>query len=255
MSSLDFSGILFIGVLASGIICLINKIYWRKQRTTDKDPLLIEYARSFFSVLLIVFILRSFLYEPFRIPSGSMKPTLLIGDFILVNKYIYGIRLPVINKKIISIQEPRRGDVAVFRYPVNPTENFIKRIIGLPGDEITYTDKTLYINGKLIPKESLGIYSDADTAIPAMMEHYREQLGDVTHDIFQRHVPGRQLYTITVPPGHYFMMGDNRDDSDDSRYWGFVPETNLVGRAEYIWMSWNGVNHRIRFNRIGDSIE
>jgi signal peptidase I len=222
-----------------------------------RQPAWLEYTASFFPVILLVFLLRSFLYEPFRIPSGSMLPTLEVGDLILVNKYEYGVRLPVVNRKIIEVGQPKRGDVMVFRFPLNPSQDYIKRVVGLPGDRIEYFNKRLSINGKEVPTRRLDNFYDADR-----MQYYaqfEESLGDIKHRIiineaapagfaggFPNTHPGACQYSgsgivCTVPPGHYFMMGDNRDNSEDSRFWGFVPEENIVGRAFFIWMNFGNM--------------
>lgn len=225
-----------------------------RSRAVMQDPVPVEYAKSFFPVLLVILLFRSFLAEPFKIPSGSMMPTLLVGDFILVNKFAYGLRLPVLNTKILDVGEPKRGDVFVFRYPANPKEDYIKRVIGLPGDEISYRNKTLFVNGKQIEEVDLGGY--AGPSEPghrmdgAIMK--QEDLEGVQHKILE--MP--QVWighegSWTVPSGHYFAMGDNRDNSADSRFWGFVPEENLVGRAFVIWMNWD---RGIDFGRIGTMI-
>jgi signal peptidase I len=235
----------------------------RQQRAQEamREPIIVEYARSFFPVILIVLLFRSFIAEPFKIPSGSMMPTLLVGDFILVNKFTYGLRLPVIGTKILPVSEPQRGDVFVFRYP-NPEhdpkkqgEDYIKRVIGLPGDEITYRNKTLFVNGQEIPQSYVGPFvgSGDEGRRMAGAEVHHEVLPAVEHDILQSRmlVPGREG-TWQVPAGHYFAMGDNRDNSEDSRYWGFVPEENLVGKAFVIWMNWeNGID----FKRLGTLIK
>jgi signal peptidase I len=198
---------------------------------------------------------RSFLAEPFRIPSSSMMPNLQDGDFILVNKFTYGLRLPVLDTKIVEFGLPERGDVVVFRYPVNPKENYIKRVIGLPGDEVVYSNKTVYINGELQPQERVGRFIGVGAAREMDgADHLRETLGEREHDILMRpNQLGRQGEgRWVVPEGHYFVMGDNRDNSLDSRAWGFVPERNLVGRAFLIWMSWDS---GIEFSRIGKSID
>jgi len=229
----------------------------RKTRAEEalREPVVTEYARSFFPVLLLILLFRSFLAEPFKIPSGSMMPTLQVGDFILVNKFAYGLRLPVLNTKILSVGEPKRGDVFVFRYPENPKEDYIKRVIGLPGDEITYRNKTLYINGKEIPESYLGPYAGPSEPSNRMTgaQVKIEQLEGVDHRIME--LPQLQIGhegTWKVPDGYYFAMGDNRDNSLDSRFWGFVPEANLVGKALVIWMNWdNGID----FGRIGTLIK
>ncbi len=221
-----------------------------------KEPLLVEYSRSFFPVILVVLVLRSFIVEPFRIPSGSMMPTLLNGDFILVNKYSYGVRLPVINQKIIEIGSPQRGDVAVFRYPKDPSVDYIKRVIGLPGDRVRYSDKNIFINDELVIQESRGLYVATGNALFMMgAERRLEHLGEVDHEILlmgaRPAIPGE----YRVPEGHYFVMGDNRDNSNDGRMWGFVPEENLVGRAFMIWMNWDAEQSQVLWGRIGNVIE
>ncbi len=219
-------------------------------------PAWLEFPASFFPVIAVVFGLRSFVVEPFKIPSGSMIPTLLIGDFILVNKYSYGIRLPVINKKIIDVGEPHRGDVMVFRYPVDPSLDYIKRVIGVPGDKISYKNKRLSINGVLLPETPTADYLHRDRAVYSKQfietidgRQHRILLDEDRENYINPIVPFAHvencLYNnagveCTVPAGSYFMMGDNRDNSEDSRYWGFVPEENIVGRAFGIWMSWDG---------------
>jgi signal peptidase I len=229
------------------------------------EPLLVEYARSFFPVILAVLVLRSFLMEPFRIPSSSMMPTLLVGDFILVNKYAYGIRLPVLNKKVIDIGEPQRGDVVVFRYPQDPSIDYIKRIVGVPGDRIHYRKKVLYINDEPMPQIPVGRYAGVGaSAYENGSLEIKEALGEVEHSILIRpmmgdYASGCQVLlrgAIEVPAGHYFAMGDNRDNSNDSRCWGLVPEENLVGRAFGIWMSWDSdrPGFPIAWERLGGGI-
>lgn len=214
----------------------------------EREPIAVEYAKSFTPVLFIVLILRSFVVEPFQIPSSSMVPTLAVGDFILVNKYTYGLRLPVLRTKVVDVDEPKRGDVMVFFPPHKPDTYYIKRVIGLPGDQITYKRKKLYINGELAPQELLA-------QLPARQPEYRlwsETLGDVKHDVrtsINRH--GKDGISITVKPGHYFMMGDNRDNSLDSRTWGQVSETAIVGKAFAIWMHWDSFFSLPSFKRVG----
>ncbi len=258
----DLELVLVIGTLLTGVIWLIDKYYWRPRREAADDekgesaePWYVEYARSFFPVLLVVLVLRSFIVEPFRIPSGSMIPTLMVGDFILVNKYAYGIRLPVVHTKIIDVGEPKRGDVVVFRYPRNPDLDYIKRVIGLPGDHISYRNKRLVINGEVIPKKYLHPYEARDEYFSEHDEVYLEKLGDVEHKVLNNKSRTRSAGgEYVVPDGHYFVMGDNRDNSNDSRFWGFVPEENLVGRAMVIWMHWNFTRSRVDFERIGTVI-
>jgi len=224
------------------------------QASLLRQPVWIEYSGSFFPVIALVFFLRSFLVEPFKIPSSSMLPTLVVGDLILVNKYAYGIRLPIINKKIIEIGQPQRGEVMVFKFPDDPSKDYIKRIVGVPGDKIVYKNKRLTVNGKVASYQQLPDYLDEETL--SYSKQYVERLENVQHRILNserapdyvvnpQDFPGKAtscVYTIdgfscTVPHGHYFMMGDNRDNSLDSRYWGFVPDGNIVGKAFFIWMN------------------
>jgi signal peptidase I len=208
-------------------------------------------------VLLIVLLFRSFLFEPFKIPSGSMIPTLLIGDFILVNKYAYGLKLPVVHTRILPLGEPKRGDVIVFRFPENPAINFIKRLVGLPGDTISYRDKKLFVNGEPVGAEPAGRYTTGDVkcATPRSdAQRLRETLGRVEHDILLHEGSRGRDGQWVVPAGHYFVMGDNRDRSNDSREWGFVPEANLMGRAVGIWMNYDLNKGCGDFSRIGDGI-
>jgi len=227
------------------------------QLSVGKEPWWVEYSKSFFPVILAVFLLRSFLVEPFKIPSGSMIPTLLVGDFILVNKYTYGIRLPVANVKVLAVNEPKRGEVMVFRYPENPSLDYIKRVVGVPGDRVEYINKRLSINGQDVPMTPVSDHPYAEGGFSyAPTKEYSEELNGHQHAVLTNpEMPPVQIATVrpfphredceynergfvcTVPAGHYFMMGDNRDSSSDSRYWGFVPERNIVGRAFMIW--WN----------------
>ncbi|NOX92272.1 MAG: signal peptidase I [Gammaproteobacteria bacterium] len=205
-----------------------------------KEPILVEYARSLFPVILAVLVLRSFLVEPFRIPSNSMMPTLLTGDFILVNKFSYGVRLPVLNSKIIDVGEPKRGDVMVFRYPKDPSVDYIKRVIGLPGDKIAYYNKQLFVNGEPAKQKAKGTYIGIGSGVSMSGAKVRlEHLSGVDHDILIDESRGTMEGEFIIPDGQYFVMGDNRDNSNDSRYWGFVPEENLVGKAFMIWMNWD----------------
>jgi len=283
---INFPLILTLLTLGTGLIWLFDVLVLRPGRrkraaeqaetTTDgeepKEPYLVDLSRSFFPVLVVVLILRSFLVEPFQIPSGSMLPTLQVGDFILVNKFTYGLRLPVLRTKILDLGEPQRGDVMVFRhYQVNQAAadstdvnsctynpahlkpgqkpvpgqwvDYIKRVVGLPGDRISYHDKTLYINGKPVPKKFV--------AMLPPHELFREQLGKVAHQLYQ--IPGAEAPqgSWVVPPHSYFVMGDNRDNSCDSRYWGFVPERLIVGKAFAIWMHWKSITELPSFDRDG----
>lgn len=262
----DFSALLVFLTFVSGFIWLIDSLFFAKKRQSlaqqdgsDKKkneelklPLIVDFAKSFFPIFFIVLILRSFIFEPFKIPSGSMMPTLLIGDFILVNKYEYGLRLPVLHTKIVKNEIPKRGDIVVFRYPDNPSIPFIKRVVGLPGDKISYHDKLLFINDKPVNQVLNGRYNAYGSG--HMMDGASLRIEDLVGIEYEILIsPNRPSKDIekTVPDGHYFVLGDNRDNSKDSRYWGFVPDENLVGRAFMIWMNWDGKNGGIDFKRIG----
>jgi len=254
----DFEFFLVLGTAISGIIWG-GYLLLRRMRLIaedpEKEPLLVEYAHSFFPVLLLVLLLRSFIVEPFRIPSGSMMPTLLIGDFILVNKFTYGIRLPVVNTKVVDIGNPQRGDIVVFRFPQDPSVDYIKRIVALPGDRIAYYNKQLYVNGERVQQTRLGEYlgtgKGTSMSGAALLS---EDLAGKSHDMLIREGQPSVQGEFVVPGGNYFVMGDNRDNSNDSRYWGTVPEANLVGKAFLIWMNWDWDNGGIAFNRLGTSL-
>lgn len=254
---MNFELILVLATLVSGVVVGIDRLYFRRAREAvqGKEPLLVEYARSFFPVLLVVLFLRSFVAEPFRIPSGSMMPTLEVGDFILVNKFAYGIRLPVLRTKVVALGDPERGEVVVFKYPQQPEVDYIKRVIGLPGDRIRYENKQLFVNGEAVQQKELGIYpGDGPQGRMLGAKMLEEDLQGVVHAILQRPEADGPEGEIVVPAGQYFVMGDNRDNSNDSRYWGFVPEENLVGRAMLIWMHFDGEAMRVDFSRIGTGI-
>jgi signal peptidase I len=264
----DFAAVLLLAAVITGLIWLFDAKFARKRRMADEsEPVLVDMARAFFPVIVAVFLIRSFWVEPFKIPSGSMKPTLLVGDFILVNKYTYGIRLPVINRKIIDVNPIRRGDVVVFRYPADPSVDYIKRVVGTPGDKVVYRGKRLTINGEDQAVQPAGFYTDAELNY-LRLPTFTEKLGNATHQMMV--VPAqppvdlaqvRQFanrgnceynddgFSCTVPAGHYMMMGDNRDQSSDSRYWGFVPDENVKGRAFLVWMNFGDLK------RIGNTIE
>ena len=250
---MNFALILVLLTFFSGVIYLLDIIFWAKKRPSAQKPCrIIEYARSFFPVFITVLILRSFLIDSFRIPSGSLEPTLLVGDFVAVNKFAYGLRLPVLDKKIIAIAKPKTGDIAVFRWPPNPSFDYIKRVIGVPGDTIRYKNKVLTINGKEM-KQTLIDYTTDESSGNAVA-HYQEDLNGIKHDIYIRPDVSAQDFSIKVPEHHYFMLGDNRDDSADSRYWGLVADEYLRGKALLVWMSWNGIKDTIRWSRIGHII-
>lgn len=251
---MNFALILVVLSAVSGLIYILDVMFWSKKRRPGQKPgKIVEYSRSFFPVFFIVLLLRSFLIEPFRIPSGSLEPTLLVGDFVAVNKFAYGLRLPVLESKILSLGNPKTGQIAVFRWPPAPSYDYIKRVIGLPGDHVTYHNKVLTINGKEA-KQSFVAYTIDESSGRAVVK-YSEDLNGVVHDIFVRSdVPGVD-FDIVVPADNYFMMGDNRDDSADSRFWGFVPESYLRGRAFLVWMSWNSKADNLRWSKIGKLIK
>jgi len=275
----DFPLIMVTAVLVTGVAWLLDVMLWAPKRvsaaaalsaqSTDndesvdiakkellKEPVFVEYSRSLFPVILAVLVLRSFIVEPFRIPSGSMMPTLLAGDFILVNKFSYGVRLPVIDTKIIPIGKPERGDVLVFRYPKDPSIDYIKRVVGLPGDKVAYYNKQLFINGEPAIQTGLGIYDGVGAGVSmAGSKMFSENLTGVKHNILIDAQRGTLEGEFQVPEGRYFVMGDNRDNSNDSRYWGVVPEENLVGKAFMIWMNWDSTAGGVTWSRIGNDIE
>ena len=267
---MNFALLLFVLLVVCFAVWLLDRLFFRHLRQEGQpEPWWIEYPKSFLPVILAVFVLRSFLFEPFRIPSGSMIPTLLVGDFILVNKFAYGIRLPIINRKVIDVADPQRGDVMVFRYPEDTRVDYIKRIVGVPGDVVTYRDKRLTINGQDVPMREKGEYLDIDAGADFVAsQRYASQTGDHAHDILVRLQQPTILlsqvrqfeffgqckyrhdgFECKVPADHYFMMGDNRDASSDSRYWGFVPDENIVGKAFMIWWNFG------RFDRIGRAVD
>ena len=253
---MSFALFLLILLLVTGAVWALEAAWLRRQRgARAKQPWWVEYSISFFPVILVVFLLRSFLVEPFKIPSGSMIPTLLVGDFILVNKFTYGIRLPVINAKVVELNSPQRGDVMVFRYPDDPSLDYIKRVVGVPGDRIEYRDKRLTINGQPVQMKQIQDYLSRERM--QFSRRYLERLNGREHEIIvEDEAPAFVSQTrtfphsencnyngnlsglvCTVPPGHYFVMGDNRDNSSDSRVWGFVPDGNIVGKAFFIWLN------------------
>ena len=212
----------------------------RHQAPPVRRPWLAEWSHALFPVLLLVLVLRTFAVEPFRIPSGSMMPTLLVGDLILVNKYTYGLRLPVWHTRILELGQPERGDVVVFRFPKNPDLDYIKRVVGLPEDKVVYAGKQLIVNGEVYPQDDPRLFLDELTGLPRPYHtQYTEDIRGRQHDILQDSLYEGLPRTFTVPPGHYLVMGDNRDHSSDSRVWGFVPEGHLVGRAFLVWMNFD----------------
>ena len=248
--------------LVTGLVWLLDKLVLARRRVAHQgllddgaEPWYVDYSKAFFPVLLAVLLLRSFIAEPFRIPSNSMMPTLLTGDFILVNKFAYGLRLPINNQKFVDIGAPERGDVVVFRPPQHPDQDWIKRVIGLPGDRVAYFDNQVWVNGEVMGYTPLGTYEGRGNGSEMTgAQLLEEHLGERTHRVLERtglpfRDPGEGEWT--VPAGHYFVMGDNRDNSEDSRYWQFLPERNLRGKAFLIWMNIDG---GIDFSRIGERI-
>jgi signal peptidase I len=269
----DFALIMFVALVATGLIWAVDRVAFvpLRRRTAEamrksgepetaiekaqREPLVVEYARAFFPVILAVFLLRSFLVEPFRIPSGSMMPGLVPGDFILVNKYVYGLRIPVINRKVVDVRSPAHGDVMVFRFPADPSVNYIKRVIGLPGDRVAYRNKQLFINGQAMPQTALGDYTYSESGEHLILaRRIKERLDGIEHEILLGEGQNSGELEFVVPEGQYFVMGDNRDRSNDSRYWGTVPEANVVGNAFLIWFSWDMIKGGVAWNRIGSSI-
>lgn len=265
---MKFEEILVAITLFTGVIWLIDIFFLKRVRMNNsrgntKEPIVIEYARSFFPVLIIVLILRSFVAEPFKIPSGSMKPGLIEGDFILVNKFTYGLRVPILGYKLISINKPKRGEVMVFRHPDH--KDLIKRVVGLPGDRINYRDKCIFING--IPVYLTGKDMVKEVNSSGVVFKQIEKLGDIEHSIFTEPAqpPHRYKYdNFVVPEDSYFVMGDNRDNSQDSRYWGAVSDRAIIGRAFAVWWSWDIMDwsdllqfwkFHVRWDRVGTAIK
>lgn len=260
----NFPLILMSVVLFSGVVTLVDLIYClcNKENFFEKKkrPIIIEYTRSFFPVLLLVFFIRTFLAQPYRVPTGSLEPTVLPGDLLLVNQFSYGLRMPLWNTKLVSINEPAYGQIALFYYPTDPHITFVKRIVGLPGDHISYIDRTLYINGKAQPQKYIGdVTRINDFGQLVTYQKYEENLEGVKHNIFIRtDVQKNNFYNVIVPSDAYFAMGDNRDESADSRYFGFVPEKDFIGKAMLVWLSLDSnASHwydYIRFDRIGKKL-
>lgn len=257
-----FETILVLLTLLTGLVWLVDKLFFAKRRLAEaigdeppKDPPLVDYSKAFFPVLALVLGLRSFVAEPFRIPSGSMMPTLLVGDFILVNKFSYGLRLPINNKKFLSIGEPQRGEVVVFRPPGNPREDWIKRVIGLPGDTISYGNHKVSVNGRELPYRVDGIYTGVGQgSVETGDTLLTEQLPGHPHHVLER-VDSIGEGSWTVPEGQYFVMGDNRGNSEDSRFWGFLPEANLRGKAMIIWLNVDTrAERKVDWSRMGTRI-
>lgn len=253
----DFASLLFIATLITGVLWVLDRFRLEPARKAAaaaagiepaKANWFVDFGRQFFPVIAAVFLLRSFVVEPFRIPSGSMIPTLHVGDFILVNRFTYGLRCPVGDCKLLALGEPKHGDVVVFRYPVDPKADFIKRIIGLPGDTVRYVNKQLTVNGVPVTQQPLGLFEDGQN------RRYAEDYEGVRYDTLQNPDRPPQDFEFVVPEGQYFAMGDNRDGSSDSRYWGTVPEAYLKGRAFLIWMSWDFDRQRPVLSRIGQGI-
>lgn len=257
----NFQPTLTLLVAGTGIIALLDRLFCHRKRVAQQRarPFIVENAYSFFGVLLLVWVIRSFLIQPYRVPTGSLLPTIEPGDFLVVNQFAYGLHFPIGNKKFMEVSEPKRGDIVLFYYPVDPNVVFVKRLIGLPGDHIESKNKVLYINGKKMTQTSLGYAVDNEPAaqnnpeehIPVQI--FDENLDGIQHRIYMTNIdtPLSADFSVDIPAGNYFMMGDNRDNSDDSRAWGFVPESHLIGKAFRIWMSWDALKHHPRWERIG----
>ena len=259
MIRFDFAFYLTIAVIVTGLISFLNKLFWEKQRAAgQKESVVVEYARSFFPVLLVVWLLRSFVFQLYRVPTGSLEPTVIPGDLIYVNQFAYGLRLPVLHTlnrsaKIIPVGEPKTGQIALFYFPVNPKEILVKRVIGVPGDHVVYHNKVLTINGvrckQTLVRRTYDYYSGL---VPRPVNLMQENLLGHKHYIWVQPSGGQtQDIDVTVPPGRYFMMGDNRDDSYDSRGWGTAPESSFIGKAELVAFSWIPHNYQVRWQRIG----
>jgi signal peptidase I len=250
---MTFALILLVCTLVTGLVTGLDACYLKNKRLEHRlQPKWVEYSRSFFPVFLLVFVFRSFLIEPFRIPSGSLEPTLLVGDFIAVNKFSYGLRFPIWDEKFLPLGNPKTGDIAVFSWPPAPKFDYIKRVIGVPQDKIGYHNKVLSINGVIAPQKLLKYTTYiSETGENIKVAEKEETLNGLTHKIYIRPDVVPFDFDIVVPKGHYFMMGDNRDSSSDSRYWGFVPDKNLRGKAFLVWMSWNNWLKTVRWSRIG----
>ncbi len=257
MIHIDFPFLLMSAVILFGLVALVSgliKLYRRFRSLPDKpSPTLVESVVSLFPIILLVWVIRSFIVQPYRVPTGSLEPTVSPGDFIIVNQFAYGLRMPVFHTKFLSIGEPKRGDLVVFYWPPDPQLIFIKRMIGLPGDLIRYQDKVLYIDGRKISQSFVKpAYDREPDRAPVEVYQFKEQLDSIEHAIFIR--PDHDTsgdFEVLVPEGYYFVMGDNRDNSSDSRVWGFVPEGNLIGKAWVVAVSWDHNHKHIRWHRIG----
>lgn len=251
--TIDFPLILVLAVFFTGGVWLIDALFLAPSRRRNADdgktaePVLVEYSKSFFPVLFVVFVLRSFIVEPFQIPSSSMVPTLEVGDYILVNKFTYGLRLPVLRTEVVDMNEPERGDVMVFFPPHMNKTYYIKRVIGLPGDTVTQRNRRLYVNGELVPTEPLAVIPEGRARYQVSHAAFGEEGHLLQEDISR---PARD-FSVVVRPGHYFMMGDNRDNSSDSRVWGQVSEKDIVGKAFAVWMHWDSLFSIPSFSRVG----
>ena len=253
----DFPFYLTLSVIVTGFIVLLNKLFLAKKRSVDaKQPMLIEYARSFFPVLLIVLLIRSFLFQPYRVPTGSLEPTIMPGDFMIVSQYSYGLRLPVFRNKILDLGKPKVGDLALFHWPVDTSILFVKRIVGTPGDHVVYKNKELYVNGIKMEqsyiKKTLNILDGMDKIV----DEFSESIPGKTHHILVDPRGGDwKSYDFIVPEHMYFAMGDNRDHSLDSRAWGFVPDSYLVGKPVAILFGWDSKNNKFRPNRFSLNLQ
>ncbi|OGV26070.1 MAG: signal peptidase I [Legionellales bacterium RIFCSPHIGHO2_12_FULL_37_14] len=249
---MNFALILLVLTIVTGFVYLCDIMYFKNKRGAAAPGFIIEQSRAFFPVFFTVLLLRSFLIEPFRIPSGSLEPTLRVGDFVAVNKFAYGLRLPVSEQLILANGLPKLGDIAVFRWPPNPKFDYIKRVIGLPGSVVEYHNKVLTIDGVVANQKFISYTTDESSG--QVVAEYEETLGNIRHRIYIRPDVPAHDFKITVPPHQYFMLGDNRDDSADSRFWGFVDFQYLRGKAFLVWMSFDSKTYSIRWSRIGKMV-
>jgi signal peptidase I len=262
--NIDFLLVLVYAVMITGLISLVDHLFFAKKRQpvfnadgTPKYPIVVDYCRSLFPLLVIVLLIRSFIFQPYKVPSGSLEPTIVPGDLIAVSMFKYGMRLPLNYQKILNISNPKTGDIMLFRWPPNFDINLIKRVIGLPGDHISYIHKVLYINGKEAKQTFIADAIDRDyPGQPGWpVKKIEEDLNGVKHQIYiNPNRPDVDFYDLVVPPNSYFMMGDNRDNSDDSRYWGFVPAANIIGQGFGILFSWDSETHSPRWDRIAKKL-
>ncbi len=258
MRIFDFLNILVLLTVFTGVVTLVDSLLRRKRKIPGKSKhhWIVEYSRSFFPVFLVVVLIRAFIFQPYRVPTGSLEPTVIPGDLIFVTQFNYGLKLPLWDKTLIPVDNPQRGQIALFRWPVNPKLTFVKRVIGVPGDHISYTNKVFTINGKPAQQRYLGEFNEVlASGKTRKVKQYQEDLAGVKHNILiNPNAPAQNFKELVVPRGVYFMVGDNRDDSDDSRSWGFVPREYFIGRALFVWFNMQFDPLTVRWNRIGTKL-